>query len=99
VAIEGLDAEVAQELQKRARNVLLDQALNKGSEVSEVKVSLLDLAGMTREIAEQLAARDMITVEALADAAMDEIEDIEGLGKEQAEALIIAAREASGWFD
>jgi len=99
VAIEGLDAEVAQELQKRARNVLLDQALNKGSEVSEVKVSLLDLAGMTREIAEQLAARDMITVEALADATMDEIEDIEGLGKEQAEALIIAAREASGWFD
>ncbi len=98
-AIEGLDADVAQELQKRARNVLLDQALNKGSEESDVKVSLLDLAGMTREIAEQLAARDMVTVEALADAAMDEIEDIEGLTQEQAEALIIAAREASGWFD
>jgi len=98
-AIEGFDEELAQELQKRARNVLLDQALNKGSEESEVKLSLLDLAGMTREIAEQLAARDMVTVEALADAAMDEIEDIEGLDKETAEALIITAREASGWFD
>ncbi|GAV20906.1 N utilization substance protein A [Mariprofundus micogutta] len=98
-AIEGFDEELAQELQKRARNVLLDQALNKGSEESEVKISLLDLAGMTREIAEQLASRDMVTVEALADAAMDEIEDIEGLDKETAEALIIAAREASGWFD
>ena len=41
----------------------------------------------------------MLTAEALADAAVDEIEDIEGLGREQAEALIIAAREACGWFD
>jgi N utilization substance protein A len=38
-------------------------------------------------------------VTALADAAVDEVEDIKGLGREQAEALIIAAREASGWFD
>jgi len=98
-AIEGLDAVVAQELQKRARNVLLDQALKQGSENAESSVSLLDLAGMTREIAEQLAAREMTTVEALADAAGDEIEDIEGLSREQADALIIAAREACGWFD
>ena len=96
--IAGLDDEVAQELQKRARNVLLDQALQSADE-GESKVSLLDLPGMTREIAEQLAARDMITVDALADAAGDEIEDIEGLSREQADALIIAAREASGWFD
>lgn len=98
-AIEGLDAEVAQELQKRARNVLLDKALQQGVETGESAVSLLDLKGMTREIAEQLAAREMTTVEALADAAADEIDDIEGLGREQAETLIIAAREASGWFD
>jgi len=97
--IEGLDEEIAQELQKRARNVLLDQALNQNSEEGETKVSLLDLPGMTREIAEQMAAREMVSVEALADAAMDEIDDIEGLSKDQAEALIIAAREASGWFD
>jgi len=98
-AIEGLDEDVAQELQKRARNVLLDQALHKGEEESDVKISLLDLAGMTRAIAEQMAVRDMVTVDALADAAVDEIEDIEGLSRKQAEALIIAAREASGWFD
>ncbi|ATX81916.1 NusA antitermination factor [Mariprofundus ferrinatatus] len=97
--IAGLDEEIAQELQKRARNVLLDQALQGAESESEVKVSLLDLPGMTREIAEQLAARDMVTVEALADAAGDEIEDIEGLSREEADALIIAAREASGWFD
>ena len=97
--IEGLDEEVAQELQKRARNVLLDQALHQGEEEGEAKISLLDLTGMTREIAEQMAFREMVTVDALADAAVDEIEDIEGLSREQAEALIITAREASGWFD
>ena len=41
----------------------------------------------------------MATVAAFADAAVDDIEDIEGLSHEQAEALILAAREASGWFE
>ena len=96
-AIEGLDMEVAQELQNRARNALLDRALAKADETSGI--SLLDLPGMTREIAERLAERDIVSVESLADAAVDEIEDVEGLSREQAEALILAAREASGWFD
>jgi len=97
--IEGFDDELAHELQNRARNVLLDKALQQGETESEAHVSLMDLPGMTREVAEQLAARDMITVESLADAAGDEIEDLDGLDREQADALIIAAREASGWFD
>jgi len=99
-AIEGLDADLALEIQKRARNALLDKAMKAGeTEEGESAVSLLELDGMTREVAEQLAAREMITVAALADAAADEIEDIEGLSREQAEALILAAREASGWFE
>ena len=97
--IEGLDEDVATELQNRARNSLLDQALQQNNEAGETKVTLLDLAGMTREIAEQLSVRNMLSVEALADAAVDDIEDIDGLSREQAEALIIAAREAAGWFD
>ena len=96
-AIEGLDMEIAQELQNRARNALLDRALAKADETSGI--SLLDLPGMTREIAERLAESDIMSVESLADAAVDEIEDVEGLSREQAEALILAAREASGWFD
>ncbi|MFQ5581750.1 MAG: transcription termination factor NusA [Mariprofundaceae bacterium] len=97
-SIEGFDEELAQELQKRARNALLDTALNK-EEGSKEKTSLLELAGMTREMAEQLAGRGILTVEALADAAADEIEDIEDVSREQIEAVIIAAREACGWFD
>ncbi len=100
VAIEGLDDDLALEIQKRARNALLDKAMQAGeSEEGESAPSLLDLKGMTREIAGQLAAREMATVAALADAAVDEIEDIEGLSRSQAEALILAAREASGWFE
>jgi N utilization substance protein A len=98
-AIEGLDEDIAQELQKRARNVLLDIALQQGEEEGDGNASLLDLDGMTRDVAEQLAAREIVTVDALADAAVDEIEDIEGLSREQAEKLIITARETSGWFD
>jgi len=99
-AIEGLDADLAQEIQKRARNALLDKAMQAGdSEEGESGVTLLELEGMTREVAEQLAAREMVTVAALADAAADAIVDIEGLRREQAEALILAAREASGWFE
>jgi N utilization substance protein A len=99
-AVEGLDTDLAQELQKRARNSLLDSALKGASDdEDEAAVSLLDIPGMTREFAEQLAARDMAAVSALADAAVDEIEDIEGMTHEQAEALILAAREASGWFE
>jgi len=99
-SIEGLDTELALELQKRARNALLDKAMQAGeSEEGEGSISLLELEGMTREVAEQLAAREMVTVAALADAAVDEIEDIEGLSRDQAEALILAAREACGWFE
>ncbi|MDX8404498.1 MAG: transcription termination factor NusA [Mariprofundaceae bacterium] len=101
-SVEGLDADLAQELQKRARNSLLDSALQGNADADaddKATVSLLDIPGMTREFAEQLAAREMAAVSALADAAVDEIEDIEGMTHEQAEALILAAREASGWFE
>jgi len=46
-----------------------------------------------------LSERDMLSVEALADAAADDLEGIEGLERDMADALIIAAREASGWFE
>lgn len=96
-AIEGLDAEVVQELQKRARDALLDKALaaergNGGSGLSAVP-------GMSESIAEQLRQRGVETAEALADAAVDELEGIAGVDRAQLEALIIAAREACGWFD
>ncbi|MDX8402519.1 MAG: transcription termination factor NusA [Mariprofundaceae bacterium] len=98
IAIEGLDEETAQELQNRARDALLDQALAEGAGEGEA-VSLLDVKGMTREIAEQLAALGVLNAEQLAESAIDDLEGVEGVSREELEALIIAAREACGWFD
>jgi len=102
MAVEGIEEELAQELQKRARNSLLDSALEEegeGEGEGKKAVALLDVAGMTSEIAEALSAQGMMSANALADAASDEVEAIEGLAEEQLNALIIAAREACGWFD
>jgi len=93
--VEGLDETLAQEIQKRARNSLLDQALQT-AKADENEISLLDLPNMTREIAVQLAERELLTTAAIADADMEDMQGIEGL--EKPEDLIIAAREACGWF-
>jgi len=97
VAIQGLDAELAQEIQRRARNALLDMALSSSKGEGE-QVSLLDVAGMSRELAEILAAHEITDAEALADAAIDDLEGI-AIERAQLEALILAAREACGWFE
>ena len=96
-AIEVLDEETAHELQNRARNYLLQQELGK-QEKAEVEDSLLQLQGMNDELAEQLAARGIGNTQALADAAVDDL-DGTGASREQLESLILAAREACGWFD
>ncbi|MDX8397817.1 MAG: transcription termination factor NusA [Mariprofundaceae bacterium] len=102
-AIEGLDDTLAQEIQNRARNGLLDLALKKSSDDDDdddsSNVSLLDLPGMNHDIAALLSERDLLSMEALADAGIDDLEVIEGLNRAAAEALIMAAREASGWFE
>jgi len=98
IAIEGLDEDTAHELQNRARNYLLQQELGR-PEAAEIEDSLLALEGVSRELAAELAIRGIGTAEALADAAVDDLTGIEHASHEQLEALIIAAREACGWFD
>ena len=97
-AIDALDEETAHELQNRARDVLLQQALGK-NERAEIEDSLRQLPEMTDVLADQLAAHGIGKAEALADAAVDDLEGVEGVSREQLEALILAARGACGWFD
>lgn len=94
VSMEGFDGDLAQEIQKRARNALLHQALEEEKKATD----LLELPGMTAEIAELLRERGVETIEALADAGADDLTDLP-VERETIESLIIAAREASGWFD
>ena len=97
MSIEGMEEELAEELQKRARDSLLNSALAEDS--SEPLVALMDVEGMTAEVAEALTLQGIVSANALADAASDDIEPIAGLEEEHVNALIIAAREACGWFD
>lgn len=100
--VEGFDDELATELQRRARNVILEQALVESSEEESAPswdASLTDLTDIDENIASILSAAGISNAEELADAAVDELIDVEGLAREQIETLIIQAREACGWFD
>ena len=94
--VEEFDEQIVEELRGRARDALLTQAISGGDDSSEPAEDLLGMEGMTRELAYELAARGIVTMEDLAEQAVDDISDIEGLDEEQAGALIMQAR--APWF-
>lgn len=96
-AIDGLEPELASEIQKRARDSLLNSALEQedANLTADALVALMDVTGMTADVAETLTLQGVLSANALADAASDEIT---GVDEDHINALIIAAREACGWF-
>jgi len=94
LAIEGFDDDIVEELRARARDALLNEALAVEENLEEHKPSpaLLALAGMDEHTAYILASRGVITPDDLAELAVDDILDIEGMDAEHAGALIMAAR-------
>ena len=99
IAIEEFDEEIVTELRARARDVLITQAIvtEEVLDQSEPAEDLLDLDGMDRELAFQLASRGIVTREDLAEQAVDDLEDIVILDPERAASLIMAAR--AHWFE
>lgn len=96
-AIEGFDAEVAEELQRRASDILLTQELLGGDESLQMPADdLLAVEGMTTELANQLASKGIVTREDLAEQSVDELNDILQLDEEFAAKLIMSAR--AHWF-
>ncbi len=94
---EEFDEQMVDELRGRARDALLAQAISGGGEDSaEPAEDLLSMENMTRELAFELAAKGVITMEDLAEQAVDDISDIEGLTEEKAGELIMEAR--APWF-
>jgi N utilization substance protein A len=95
--VEEFDEQMVDELRGRARDALLTQAISGGGEDSaEPAEDLLGMENMTRELAFELAAKGVITMEDLAEQAVDDISDIEGLTEEKAGELIMEAR--APWF-
>jgi N utilization substance protein A len=94
LAVEGFDEDIVEELRARARDALLTEALaaEEGVDDSEGSGDLLALEGMDESLALALAAREVFTVDDLADLAVDDLIDIEGMDEARAAALIMSAR-------
>ncbi len=95
--VEEFDEQIVEELRGRARDALLTQAISGGADSdAEPAEDLLEMEGMTRDLAFELAAKGIITMEDLAEQSVDDIADIEGLSEEKAGELIMQAR--APWF-
>lgn len=96
--IEEFDAEIVDDLRSRAKEVLLTQAIANEEALSDAKPAedLLTMEGMDENIARQLASRGVITMEDLAELAVDELMELEDMDEERAGQLIMTAR--APWF-
>jgi N utilization substance protein A len=98
LSIEEFDEDMVEELRGRARDVLLTQAIMKEEKLGDAEPAedLLSMEGMDTALAFELAGRGVITMEDLAEKAVDELMEIDGMDEERAGALIMAAR--APWF-
>jgi N utilization substance protein A len=99
-AIEGFDEEIVEELRNRAKDALLTKAIASEELLGEKEPAddLLNMEGMERRLAFQLASNDVITMEDLAELSVpDFIEIIPDVDEETAAALIMTAR--APWFE
>jgi N utilization substance protein A len=94
LSVEGFDEDIVEELRSRARDALLNEALavEVGLDENQPAEDLLALDGMDEATAYVLAGRGITTADDLADLAVDDLIDIEGMDEEHAAALIMAAR-------
>ncbi|MCP5328074.1 MAG: transcription termination factor NusA [Steroidobacteraceae bacterium] len=97
-SIQEFDEAIVKELRNRARDMLLTQAIaSEESLDSQLPADdLLLLEGMQPDLALALARRGVRTREDLAEQAVDDLLDIQGLSADEAGRLIMKAREH--WF-
>lgn len=94
--IEGFDEDIAEQLRARAKDALLTMALASEEDISAPTEDLLAMDGMSDKLASLLAARGITCMEDLAEQAVDELLDIEGMDATKAAELIMTAR--APWF-
>lgn len=99
LAIDGFDEEIANELRNRAKDALLTQAIASEEDLSSANIAddLLNMEGMDDALALELSKRKILDMEGLAEQAIDELMDIEGMTEERAGQLIMTAR--APWFE
>ncbi|HUH88375.1 MAG TPA: transcription termination factor NusA [Pusillimonas sp.] len=95
--IDAFDEDTVNELRARARNALLTEAIAQEEQVQKVDPAVLELEGMTPELAVKLGEHNVYTLDDLAELATDELSEITQLDEEAASALIMKAR--AHWFN
>jgi N utilization substance protein A len=96
VQIEAFDEETVNELRSRASAVILTAAIVKEEKISEPAADLLDMDGMDPGTAKLLASKEIVTMEDLAELAVDELIELVKMDEEKAKVLIMTAR--APWF-
>jgi len=96
--IDGFDKELVETLKKRAKDALLINAIASEEKIEAATPAedLLTMEGMDRDLAYQLASQGIVTMDDLAELAIDDLLDFAGMDKERASTLIMKAREP--WF-
>ena len=94
LSIDEFDEDLVEELRARARDALLTEMIAKEEALDEHRPddSLLSLKGMDEATAYAMSGRGIRTRDDLADLAVDELMDVEGMTEERAASLIMAAR-------
>jgi N utilization substance protein A len=94
--IEGFDEDTVNELRSRARDALLVKEIAREEKANTATGDLMNVEGMTEDLARSLIAGGIMSQEDLADLATDDLVEIVEMDNESAETLIMAAR--APWF-
>ncbi len=94
--IDAFDEDTINELRKRARAALLTEAIAKEEKIGEPSANLFSMEGMDEATAHLLASKGVVTMEDLADLAVDDLVELTQMDEERAKNLIMTAR--APWF-
>jgi N utilization substance protein A len=96
--IQDFDEEIANELRNRAKDALLTRAIASEEDITKAGIAddLLNMEGVDSRLALALAGIGVKTMEDLAEQAIDDLMQIEGMDEERAGQLIMTAR--APWF-
>lgn len=96
--IEEFDEELVEALRSRAKDALINLAIASEEQLGDAEPAedLLNMDGMERALAFQLASRGIVTMEDLAEQAVEDLLEVDGLTEEKAAELIMTAR--APWF-
>jgi len=99
LSIDAFDDDIVEELRRRAKDALLNQALASEEQLEgkQPAEDLLNMDGMDRHLALVLASKGIETMEDLAEQSIDDLMDVEGMDEERAGKLIMTAR--APWFE